>query len=105
MVLAGLIITALIYPNSFSNLKNNFNDVLPKFFKANKEITRLVPSQMHEYYPFQDTRKNCVEVELFGIQNDLPDIKNLVCRESCAKRKLNYYSNVCERDLLVCYCY
>ncbi len=65
---------------------------------------RIVPSEMTEYAYFKSVYQSCAAVEVAGESNGIYDMKKKVCREACGKRNMEYDSNDCEIDLLVCYC-
>lgn len=47
---------------------------------------------------------SCAETESIGEMRGISDYKSKVCRQACGKENMDYSSNACEKDALVCYC-
>ncbi len=72
--------------------------------ESNINKIRLVPSEMEEYGFWMDSYKSCAYLESLGDAEGVYNIKQKSCREACGKRDMDYGSNNCKKDLLVCYC-
>ena len=85
--------------NSNKTISSNSSNFYPS-----SSTIRLVPSEMEEYKLFKDIYKSCAYLEVLGESQGIYDLKQKSCREACGKRGLDYSSNICEKDKLVCYC-
>ncbi len=69
-----------------------------------KPTVRLIPSEMEEYGYFKILYKSCASLETAAQSRGVSNPEQLMCREACGKRSMDYSSYDCEKDLLVCYC-
>ena len=115
----GAIIFLLIYsvwfnPDSVSNFYEDvkektstmLNVQLMNSSSSSNSINkiRIVPSEMEEYGFWGAFYKSCAGLEANAEAEGISNIKQKACREACGLRNMEYYSNDCEIDLLVCYC-
>ncbi len=110
----GAIIFLLIYSIWFNPgytetiIENIQEGARSAFSSSNSSLpvnaVRLVPSEMEEYGLWQTFNQRCSQVEAIGESEGIYDIKRKVCREACGFKEMEYSSNDCEIDLLVCYC-
>ena len=110
-----LIYTIFFNPNVVVDTYENVKDFVSEKASgvegapnATKEVPvsteRLVPSEMEEYGYWKILHKSCAQIEALGESEGISNMKQKVCRESCGLRDMDYSSNDCEKDLLVCYC-
>jgi len=104
-IVGSLIVSFLIYPESFDSFKENINSKFSNIkLKSTINTTRLVPSEMDEYDFWAQWYKSCAGVESIGESAGISNPKQKTCREACGKRNMKYSSYSCEKDLFVCYC-
>ena len=119
-LIIGILFLLLIYfvffdsdpiTNLYEDTKETISEGLSKiqavnFSSSSNSVNkvRLVPSEMEEYGVWKTLHKSCAQVETAGESQGIYDMKKKVCREACGKRDMEYSSNDCEKDLLVCYC-
>lgn len=93
--------------NIFSGKVSNLKSTLENRGIDKSNTIRVVPSEMtshNEYGPYAASMRSCSTVEALAEMNGVSNIKQKACREACGKKSLEYDSNDCEADLLVCYC-
>jgi hypothetical protein len=108
-IIGSLIVSFLIYPETFQSFKSNIKNIITSTssnLNTNPNINKvkLVPSEMEEYGLYGSYYKSCVNIEAIGESEGVTDLKEKACIEACAKRNMDYSSDNCEKDLLVCYC-
>jgi len=104
-IIGSLIVNFIIYPDSFDSIEGKVDSISTKISNSQTNSIRLVPFEMEEYQTFSGYYKSCANIEYAGESNGVDNMKEMVCREACGKRDMEYSSNDCEKDLLVCYCY
>lgn len=110
-IVGSLIVSFIIYPLSFQSFTENIKFILQnKLSNSDTNTIKLIPSQMEEYNnsifssAILSLYKSCATLEAGAESQGISNIKQKTCREACGKRNMDYYSNDCEKDLLVCYC-
>ena len=104
-VVGSLIVSFIISPKSFEEFKENYGNIIQNNLESSSfNTTNLIPYEMEEYQPYGFYYKSCASIEARGESSGIINIKQKICRESCGKRNLDYNSNDCEKDILVCYC-
>ena len=102
LIIVGL--TVYANPHIFQEIKDNVGNTLEKINSKPSNIVKLIPSEMEEYGFLREFHRSCASLEAMGESEGVSNIKQKVCREACGKRNMDYYSNDCEKDLLICYC-
>jgi len=118
-VIGSLIISFIIDPSSFSQVKSRIINLLP-----DKEVE--VPQKVQTNTNYQDIKKlnikefsnpllpTCSAIELQSNHEgyDESEVKKVTCSQMCHTQgyvsspqvKYSYYSNECINDELICYC-
>ena len=102
MVVAGLIVTFLVYPNSFENFMDNIGSITSRFLSVNPNVTLVeitIPDTL-----FQSGR--CSVLNTLGESEGIgkTTYKTNECTFQCGNRNLEYHSYECKTDRLYCYC-
>jgi len=103
-IIGSLIVSLIVSPTSFQGFTNNVKSIIPNNPSANPNTIKLVPSEMEEYGFYKDLYKSCIYLEAGAESQGISNVEQKACTEACGKRNMSYYSNTCDKDLLVYYC-
>ena len=97
-VIGSLIVSSIIDPQVYSNLKDKGTDVknsFVNFFNIGRSI---------EVSPNMKSVKTCDDIEAIKLFIPIPNMKKGVCQKTCAEENLEYSSYSCRNNLFTCYC-
>jgi len=98
-IVGSLIVSFLIYPNSFYLFKENIRDMF-QGIKSNDILYN-----QDNLLKIKDTT-DCSVIEMVARSEGLGkiELKEMLCKNICGKESLDYYNFECDKDKLYCYC-
>ncbi len=90
-IVGSMIVSFLIYPQSFNQFKSN--------------VESFVPSPSVKENSFRiEVNNTCTNIEITEQLIDVYGLKKKGCIELCGEKDKSYITYKCENNKLVCYC-